>query len=123
MHLSPRDREQVLLALGSGVLDKGDVVELLGAHENRTGDIDLIVERQRPDHLRRRMRQRREPLGERGTRGTFNIGNEMIEHTVKHRNVFLGKMTRSKDEKIGDAAKRFGTPLGRAAARAPLPAR
>ena len=86
----------------------------LRSRENRASDIDRIVERQRADHLRRRIRDRREPVGERHACGQLDIGDEMAEYTVEHRNMIVGKMARSKNEKIGDAAKRLDAPLGRA---------
>ncbi|MGA2565823.1 MAG: hypothetical protein ABSF41_03230 [Pseudolabrys sp.] len=44
----------------------------------------------------------------------LDIGNEMIEHIVEDRNVILGKMTRSKDEQVRDAAECLGASFGRA---------
>ena len=43
--VSSGDREQVLLALGSGVLYQGNVVKQARLHENRAGYIDCIIER------------------------------------------------------------------------------
>jgi hypothetical protein len=110
--LSLRDREQMLLASRSGILDQRNVVEQTRSLENRAGDVDLIVERQLADHVRWRIRDRREPIGERGARRKFNIGNEVIEHTIEHLNMIAGKMARSKDEKIGNAAECFRPPFG-----------
>ena len=64
-----------------------------------TGDIDLVVERQCPDYFRRCIWNGRQPLSKRGTGGTFDICNEMIEHAVKHRDMLLGKITRSKTDR------------------------
>ena len=102
----------MLLALGLGVLDQRDVVELVRLRQDGACHLDRVVERELADQFRRCIRDCRQPLRERRPRRLLDIGNEMAEDAVEHRDMVAGEMARSEDEEIGDAAQRLFTALG-----------
>ena len=102
----------MLLALGLGVLDQRHVVELLRLRQNGARHLDRIVEREPAYQLRRRVRDCGQPVGERRPCGLLDIGDEMAEDPVEHRNMVAGEMARSEHEEVGDATQRLFAALG-----------
>jgi hypothetical protein len=88
-HLAPGDRHQMRLALAACVLDQRRVVEPHRLRQHGTGDLDDVVEGQRPDGLRRRGVDRRQTVGEQGSRGNLDVPDQALEHVVEQGNLLV----------------------------------
>ena len=104
-HLAGRDRHQMRLALAARVLDQGLVVEPCRLRQHGSGNLDHVVERERPDRQRRRGVDRGETVGKQRLGGCFDVIDQALEDIVEQADLFVRKVHRAVDEEIGDPAQ------------------
>jgi hypothetical protein len=112
---APRYGEQMLLALGPGDFDEIAGSQARGLGQDRTGDRDLVVPRQPPDHLDRRIVDRRQVPAQLDQSLGLDTLDQMAEDIVEQADLRLIEAIGIVEKKVGDAPKRFDAFLGRAA--------
>ncbi len=79
----PRDRVQMRLTFGLGEIDEIGLLQALRQLEHGAGDGDVVVMRQRPQHLGRRVGEWRQIAGQRGARFGLDFRDEQAEDVVE----------------------------------------
>ena len=93
------------LALAARGLDQRLVVEPLRLRQHGAGDLDQIVERQRPDRQRRRGVDRGEAIGEQRLGRGLDVIHQALEDVVEQPDLLVRIVHRAVDEEIGDPAQ------------------
>ena len=110
---APRDRQEVLLTLGAGADQEVALIEPIRQSQHRAGDVDIVVERQHMDDVRRRIGDRRQALGQFGA-GLVLDGVDQPRHDiVEDADLLFGIALGVVDEEIGDAGENID-PAGNA---------
>ena len=68
--------------------------------KHRPGDRDVIVVREPPHHGDRRVADRRQPVGQLGTRLGFDLGDQPAEHVVEQSHVILVEAARPIEKEV-----------------------
>ena len=95
------------LTPGARDLDQRVLVQPFRFRQHGPGDLDDLVERERADDLRRRIRDRGEAFGEQRPGRRFDLRDQALEHVVEDADVVVGIVYRVAHEEIGDAAQRL----------------
>jgi len=98
-----RDGEQMFLALGPRIFGEIGVAERLRIFQDRLGDDDGVVERERADDSGRAAVDMGEALRQTGARLHFDIGDQLLQHVVEQRDLVAAIAARTGGEQIGDA--------------------
>ena len=106
-HLSYRNRHQMRLALVARGFDQRVIVEPLRSGQHRSRDLDQVIERKRANSERRRRVDRSETIGEQRLGGGLDLIRQALENVVEQRDLFVRKIHRAVDEKIGHPAQGF----------------
>ena len=109
-----RNRQHVALAFLRRQFDKSLLVEPRRLRQDRAGDLDGIVERQRANDFRRRIGKRREPGGQQHLRGLFDLGGKAPDHVIEQHDIVVGEPRRAEHEQIRDPLQNLRAPFGRA---------
>ena len=89
--------------------------------EDRTRDLDVVVERESPHHLHRRVADRRQTV-DNSVRAWASISAiKPAEHLVEQSDMIVVEAARAIEKERRDALERLGAALRRAAAGSPLP--
>ena len=84
--------------------------------QHRPGHLDRIVKGERAHDARRRTVYAREAVRELGARAELDIGRELLQHVVEHRDLLAGIVARARREQVGnpqhDAQSAFGVARG-----------
>ncbi len=105
----PRDREQMLLALGAGADQQVALVKTVRERQHRAGYVDVVVEGEHVDDVRRRVGDRREPLRQSGA-GLALDGIDQPRHdVVEHSDLIFGILRGIAEEEVGDAGQYVDT--------------
>lgn len=87
--VASRNCKEMFLALLFGILDQGRIIESFGLGEDRTGDINVIIEREGSNDLRRSRWDGRQTYCQQGARRNFDINDKADEDIIKERDVFI----------------------------------
>ena len=102
---APRDRQQMLLALGAGADQEVALVEPLRQRQHRAGDVDIVVEGQHVNDVGRRIGDRRDALRQPGAGLALDGVDEPRHDVVEHADLLFGIARGVVDEEIGDAGQ------------------
>ena len=98
------------LALVARGLDQRLVVEAVRLRQHGAGHLDDVVERQRPDGLRRGDVDRGQPVGEQLLGRGFDVQHQALEHVVEQLDLLVGIIHRAAEKQVGDPAQRLHAP-------------
>ena len=110
---SLRDREHVRLALRSGIRNQGHVIELFGFLQDRSGNLDRVVEGQLVNDVDRRFVVARNPLSKLCAGRDLNLIGETANDLAERLYLFVAITAR--DHQIGRMPQGLGAAFGRAA--------
>ena len=82
--------------------------------EHRSRYVDIVVDGQRANHPRRRVRHRCDAMRQFGKRLGFDLLDQVADHVIEQRDMIVSKVIGAAEEKRGDSTQRFGAALGRA---------
>src|ERR1700722_14094533 len=111
----PRDGEQVLLALAAGDLDQVACGQARGLGQDRPGNRDLVVAGALPNHLARRIIDRRQMPPQLDQRLGLDALDQVAKDVVEQADLRLIEAVGIVEKQVGDTPKRFDAFLGRAA--------
>ena len=80
--------------------------------QQRAGDGDFIVMGELADQAARRVRQRRQPLGQFGALGDLGVRDETGQDAVEQIDMIGAEARRTLQKKLADAARGIGAALG-----------
>ena len=103
------------LAFGHGNLDKVLRRQAIRQRQNRPGDRDFIVTRQRVDNLDWRIVNRREALAELDEGIRLHPGHQMPQHVIENLDLHFAKPFVTAQKQICDAPEGFRALFARAA--------
>jgi hypothetical protein len=84
------------------------------AAQHWSGNPDVVVSRQTPDHTSRCALDRRDALRDSLQRIAFDLFDQALEHVVEQRDLLGVEPTGVIDEEIGHPLRHLGAPAGRA---------
>ena len=102
---APRDRQQMLLALGAGADQQIALVEALRQRQYRAGDVDVVVEGEHVNDVGRRIGERRDALRQSGAGLALDGVDEPRHDVVEHADLLFGIARGVVDEEVGDAGE------------------
>ena len=100
-----RDGEQMLLALVAAGGDQIAVVKPWRLGEDRACDLDVVIEGEHVDYVRRRVGDRRQPMRQLGARLGLDGVDEAGHDVVENADLILGIVVGAVDEEVGDAGE------------------
>ena len=109
-HLAAGYREQMVLALGLGVVDQRGLVEPFAVREEGTRDLDRGIRGQHADDLARRVGKPGDTAAELRAGRTFDIFEQPAHHGVEQLDLIVGERSRPEDKQIGHLAQDIGAP-------------
>src|SRR5208282_4718435 len=99
----------VLLALGVGVCDKGGVFEPSRLAENGSRDVDVVIECEHVDQVRRGVCDWRQTVRQLGAHLSLDGAEEAYHDVIEYADLLFGIARCAAHEQLGDAREHLDT--------------
>src|SRR6185312_7881617 len=103
------DGGKMRVALGVGDLDEVDVGEPVGFLQDRAGDLNAVVTRERADNVDRRIVDGGKALAELGEDLVLDLLDQPHHHVVEDFDLVFADVLGVHEEEVGDALQDVGT--------------